>query len=70
MSAIAEQVDRPQPASAQPLAVALEQYDLAAEKLGLIVRKMLRFIPWVDAVALLAVAAWLPAVCCVVAVPP
>ncbi len=45
MSAIAEQVDRPQPAAAQPLAVALEQYDLAAEKLGLSsdVREVLRY---------------------------
>ena len=40
-----------------------------AEKLGKIVRKMLAFIPFVDAVALLAIAAWLPAVCCVLSVP-
>jgi 4-hydroxybenzoate polyprenyltransferase len=40
-----------------------------AEKLGQIVRKMLRFIPFVDAVALLAVGAWIPALCCAVAVP-
>lgn len=40
-----------------------------AEKLGQIVRKMLRFIPWVDAAALLVVSAWLPAFCCVLAVP-
>ena len=45
MSVIAEQVDRPQPAAAQPLAVALEQYDRAAEKLGLSsdVREVLRY---------------------------
>ncbi len=40
-----------------------------AEKLGKLVRKMLAFIPFVDAVALLAIGAWLPAVCCVVSVP-
>lgn len=40
-----------------------------AEKLGQIVRKMLRFIPWVDAAALLALGMWLPALCCVLAVP-
>jgi len=41
----------------------------AAEKLGKIVRKMLAFIPFVDAAALLACAAWIPAVGCAVAVP-
>lgn len=40
-----------------------------AEKLGKIVRKMLAFIPFVDAAVLLAVGAWLAAMCCVVAVP-
>lgn len=40
-----------------------------AEKLGKLVRKMLAFIPFVDAVALLASAAWIPAACCAVAVP-
>lgn len=40
-----------------------------AEKLGKIVRKMLAFIPFVDAVALLVSAAWIPAVCCAVALP-
>ncbi|MEY2880447.1 MAG: hypothetical protein RLZZ15_2827 [Verrucomicrobiota bacterium] len=40
-----------------------------AEKLGKLVRKLLAFIPFVDAAALLATAAWLPAVCCAVAVP-
>lgn len=40
-----------------------------AEKLAQIVRKMLRFIPWVDAVALLVLGLWLPALCCVIAVP-
>ena len=40
-----------------------------AEKLGKIVRKMLAFIPLVDAAALLAIVAWIPAVCCAVAVP-
>ncbi len=40
-----------------------------AEKLGKIVRKMLAFIPFVDALALLASAAWIPAACCALAVP-
>jgi 4-hydroxybenzoate polyprenyltransferase len=40
-----------------------------AEKLGKIVRKMLAFIPFVDAVVLLVIGAWLPAVCCVLSVP-
>lgn len=40
-----------------------------AEKLGKIVRKMLAFIPVVDALALLASAAWIPAACCALAVP-
>lgn len=40
-----------------------------AEKLGKIVRKMLAFIPFVDAVALAVIGAWLPAVCCVLSVP-
>ena len=40
-----------------------------AEKLGKIVRKLLAFIPFVDAAALLASAAWIPAACCAVAVP-
>jgi len=40
-----------------------------AEKLGKIVRKLLAFIPFVDAFALLASAAWIPAACCAVAVP-
>ncbi|MCX6951785.1 MAG: UbiA family prenyltransferase [Verrucomicrobia bacterium] len=40
-----------------------------AEKLGKIVRKLLAFIPFVDAAALLVVVAWIPAVCCAVAVP-
>ena len=40
-----------------------------AEKLGKLVRKMLAFIPFVDAVALLAMGAWLPAACCAVAAP-
>ena len=40
-----------------------------AEKLGKIVRKMLAFIPFVDALALLVTTAWIPAACCAVAVP-
>jgi ABC-type phosphate/phosphonate transport system permease subunit len=40
-----------------------------AEKLAKIVRKMLAFIPFIDALALLASAAWIPAACCAVAVP-
>ena len=40
-----------------------------AEKLGRIVRKMLAFIPFVDATALLVIGAWIPALCCAVAVP-
>ena len=40
-----------------------------AEKLGKLVRKMLAFIPFVDAIALLAISAWLPALGCAVAVP-
>lgn len=40
-----------------------------AEKLGRIVRRLLAFIPFVDAVALLVVAAWIPAACCMLAVP-
>jgi 4-hydroxybenzoate polyprenyltransferase len=40
-----------------------------AEKLGKIVRKLLAFIPFVDAAALLVATAWIPAVCCAVAVP-
>jgi heme O synthase-like polyprenyltransferase len=40
-----------------------------AEKLGKLVRKMLAFIPFVDAVALLVIGAWLPAVCCAASVP-
>jgi len=39
------------------------------EKLGQIVRKMLAFIPFVDAVALLATVALIPAACCAAAVP-
>ncbi len=40
-----------------------------AEKLGKIVKKMLAFIPFVDAAALLVSAAWIPAACCALAVP-
>ena len=40
-----------------------------AEKLGRIVRRLLAFIPFVDAIALLIVGAWIPAACCAVAVP-
>jgi len=40
-----------------------------ADKLGKIVRKMLAFIPLVDAGALLATMALIPAVCCAAAVP-
>ena len=40
-----------------------------AEKLGKLVRKMLAFIPFVDAVALLAIGAWVPAGCCMLSVP-
>jgi len=40
-----------------------------AEKLGQIVRRLLAFIPFVDAIALLLVGAWIPAACCAVAVP-
>ncbi len=40
-----------------------------AEKLGKIVRKMLAFIPFIDAATLLALGAWLPALCCAFAVP-
>lgn len=39
------------------------------EKLAKQVRKLLAFIPFVDALALLATAAWLPAACCVASVP-
>lgn len=39
------------------------------EKLGKLVRKLLAFIPFVDAVALLVIGAWLPAACCAAAVP-
>jgi 4-hydroxybenzoate polyprenyltransferase len=40
-----------------------------AAKLGRIVRQLLAFIPFVDALALLVTGAWIPAACCVVAVP-
>jgi len=40
-----------------------------AEKLGRIVRRLLAFIPFVDALALLVIGAWIPAACCAVAVP-
>jgi 4-hydroxybenzoate polyprenyltransferase len=40
-----------------------------AEKLGRLVRKMLAFIPFVDALALLWIAGWLPALGCALAVP-
>lgn len=40
-----------------------------AERLARAVRHLLAFIPFVDAVALLAVAAWIPAACCALAVP-
>jgi 4-hydroxybenzoate polyprenyltransferase len=40
-----------------------------AEKLAKQVRKLLAFIPFVDALALLAITAWLPAACCVASVP-
>ncbi len=40
-----------------------------AEKLGRWVRQLLAFIPFVDAVALLAIGAWIPAACCAAAVP-
>jgi 4-hydroxybenzoate polyprenyltransferase len=40
-----------------------------AAKLSKIVRKMLAFIPFVDAVALLATTALIPAACCAAAVP-
>lgn len=40
-----------------------------AEKLGKIVRRLLAFIPFVDAVALLAIGAWGPAAGCALAVP-
>jgi len=39
------------------------------EKLGKLVRRLLAFIPFVDAVALLVIGAWLPAACCAAAVP-
>ncbi|MEI8089406.1 MAG: UbiA family prenyltransferase [Opitutaceae bacterium] len=40
-----------------------------AEKLGKIVRKMLAFIPFLDAAALLATTALIPAACCMATVP-
>ena len=40
-----------------------------AEKLGKLVRKMLAFIPFVDAAALLAITAWVPALLCALSVP-
>ena len=40
-----------------------------AEKLGRVVRRLLAFIPFVDAIALLVLGAWIPAICCAVAVP-
>ncbi len=40
-----------------------------AEKFAKLVRKLLAFIPFVDASGLLASAAWIPAACCAVAVP-
>ena len=40
-----------------------------AEKLGKIVRKLLAFIPLVDALALVVAAAWIPAACCAAAGP-
>ena len=40
-----------------------------AEKLAKQVRNLLALIPFVDALALLATAAWLPAACCVTSVP-
>jgi len=40
-----------------------------AEKLGKIVRKILAFIPFVDALALLVTTAWIPAACCALAMP-
>jgi hypothetical protein len=40
-----------------------------AEKLGRWVRRMLAFIPFVDAIALAAVSAWVPAALCALAVP-
>lgn len=40
-----------------------------AEKFAKQVRKLLAFIPFVDALALIASAAWIPAACCVLAVP-
>jgi hypothetical protein len=40
-----------------------------AEKIGRSVGRLLAFIPLVDAVALLCVGAWIPAVACAAAVP-
>jgi 4-hydroxybenzoate polyprenyltransferase len=40
-----------------------------AEKLGRLVGRLLAFIPLVDAIALVAVGAWWPAVACAAAVP-
>lgn len=40
-----------------------------AAQLAKQVRKLLAFIPFVDALALLATAAWLPAACCIASVP-
>ena len=39
------------------------------EKLGKLVRKMLAFIPFVDAVALLVITAWIPALISALTVP-
>jgi len=51
--------------------LARREYDpgAPAEQLAKIVRKMLAFIPFVDAAVLLALSAWLPALCCALAVP-
>ncbi|HRE79938.1 MAG TPA: UbiA family prenyltransferase [Opitutaceae bacterium] len=40
-----------------------------AAKLSRIVRRLLAFIPLVDAVVLASIGAWLPAVCCALAIP-
>ncbi|MBP8257939.1 MAG: UbiA family prenyltransferase [Opitutaceae bacterium] len=41
----------------------------SSEKLGRVVRRLLAFIPLVDALALGVTTAWIPAVCCLLAVP-
>lgn len=41
----------------------------SSERLGRVVRRLLAFIPLVDAIALVVTMAWIPAACCLLAVP-